>query len=1488
MTIRNCVVCLTLLALAAGAIAREHDYYKYLKYPARLAPGVGVDKIDQDGGPNAVGYKRRTVKWWPRKGQDIVDIPKGAPLRTWTRNTGRQDKEALAGICRSWTASDPEKFKAHLVGFRSFGTSGIDPSRNINQPLIPIAVLRMENGELRGVHNARFHSLMVSQADHDFIHKKWEQEFPKLYAQISHEPSLPRANTDIPLKLWEAQRPKFYAIDRGNDARYPRWGRRGSTLVFNTQHFHFIANPTIWGGNWGQPAYWVRPSDPKTQNLYRRNIMEFAENMWAYIEAAGGCMPFWRVPGENYKFIVQVRGGGSAGGWMHCGIGDANIAALGHEFGMPCGAWGGYFLFTQGNATQHLAVPGELQMFNGNFCYPWRNVNRGAYQSSLWCFVLGDNPHWGYGVPVVFGGFGSAVEWTAYHTVARLGQKKGLWKNGVRGFGDFFGEYAARMVTVDICEQYMLRSKYGMPEVSYVYPVYGRKNRYRISNAEAPRWCGYNIIRLKPDKDAKEIAIDFQGIYDPAQHSDWRACIVAVDGEGRARYSPLWNKGKMTFALEGSDKRLWLTVSASPSAFPIVGPGGPEMAWHMLGVHAPRYPWEATFTGCTPGTPHRLQGDVGNLDELYSINNQNKYLDYPTKSDVPIPIDAEEGKLAQEKLAAMAVRIKASLGAVEEKIASGQYGRNGWWTQRRLEILDDLETRVAFLRRNAKGRRHPNGGGFVSDNSKVARGAYVGPDAMVLDGARVEDNACVKEFAVVSGPKTVISGNAKIGGRAWVSGGDIKVSGNARILEGATVTGDRRTRHKHFKGQAAIAGSAVIKGDPFLYLAFADDQTIAGGAVVDYGAVVHNRDPGVFDKGRFYREIARFDKAPSLSGGVDAGALYANWQFNQPKAVLLEDSYVNNNGILHGKPGFADDGEHRCIVFNGKDQYAEAPPTVADFGELTIDLLVNRSAGKGGRLFDFGTGADECFFLSTGAQNGKPSLTARHKGKSYNLTASQGIPAGEWIRVRLELDGVTASIYIDGKQVAKKVFASAFAPRMVFIGDRPEGNFIACGRDKKEFFAGKMDHFRIYRKVHKDFNAVGPPPNALTQLAEWSEKDQDRHDAWEGRRKAAEAELRAGKYGQMQKEIGDLHKKRSALDDTAKLKELDAASRKVDQARGAIDRKIHEELRKLTKDQDAKTEKEIKALNEKINAISNELRNNSERKKLEEQIRACEKKRGEVDRQARESSKLKAMAAKADAADKKKLEAEEKVKELPELKKLLAPAEKEKDDKKKRELRDKYNRLLAARTASDPECQKAGVASRRIRRALQEAQRQEFENHPGRKKVARELDGLRKKLNALTAGLRDSHPQLSRLQESVSKTQAARHQARRQIEDRLRKAAAGDIKKADAARTAARQAIGDERKRIEERRKTSKEYADITARIEKLHKESSALRNDILRRGGLSGRNPYPGASEAKLKSLQEKFKYHTTADWDDRIPEEVKGNVPPKLKKWLVKWRGY
>ena len=282
MPCRYRVVCLTLFVLACRATGvspvnhgrdghATHDYYRHLKYPAKLVPGVALDKVEQEGGPDAVGYKRRTVQWWPRNGQDIVDVPKGVPLRTWTRNKGQTDKEALAGVCRTWARSDSETFKAHLIGFRGFGIETPDP--RFNYKLTPAAVLRMENGERRAVLAYPPFHMMVSQEDHDFIHGIWRKEWKKIQAAVS---------------------PDEYISNS--------YRRQDDSLVLETKHFTFVsASKTQYKTLW-----WMRPHEPEKQDLYRKGTLEFAENMWAHIEAAG-CSSLVLAPDHRLRAKICVR-----------------------------------------------------------------------------------------------------------------------------------------------------------------------------------------------------------------------------------------------------------------------------------------------------------------------------------------------------------------------------------------------------------------------------------------------------------------------------------------------------------------------------------------------------------------------------------------------------------------------------------------------------------------------------------------------------------------------------------------------------------------------------------------------------------------------------------------------------------------------------------------------------------------------------------------------------------------------------------------------------------------------------------------------------------------------------------------------------------------------------------------------------------------------------------------------------------------------------
>ena len=49
--------------------------------------------------------------------------------------------------------------------------------------------------------------------------------------------------------------------------------------------------------------------------------------------------------------------------------------------------------------------------------------------------------------------------------------------------------------------------------------------------------------------------------------------------------------------------------------------------------------------------------------------------------------------------------------------------------------------------------------------------------------------------------------------------------------------------------------------------------------------------------------------------------------------------------------------------------------------------------------------------------------------------------------------------------------------------------------------------------------------------------------------------------------------------------------------------------------------------------------------------------------------------------------------------------------------------------------------------------------------------------------------------------------------------------------------------------------------------------------------------SAVSAEELQQSLKYHTTADWDYTIVDDggrPESDIPPKLKKWLLRVRGY
>jgi len=261
--------------------------------------------------------------------------------------------------------------------------------------------------------------------------------------------------------------------------------------------------------------------------------------------------------------------------------------------------------------------------------------------------IIADDPNWGYAFSGSNGSQGVRHENTPMHTIARIGRDRGMWKKGdaIRGMGDLIAQWASRFVEFDCEMQAGFRQMFAAPLHQILYPLNRKEGLYRCNMAEAPEPFGCNHILLKPAKGASRITVDFRGHFDAATYSDWRVCIVAVDAQGRCRYSPLWNRGEMSLDLREGDQRYWLVVTATPTALLPAEPGTSRAANLLYEQdYAYRYPYDVKLTGCRPGGRNLPVGDHANFNlngpDYYATKAitggpRGRCYDWPHPSDTP-------------------------------------------------------------------------------------------------------------------------------------------------------------------------------------------------------------------------------------------------------------------------------------------------------------------------------------------------------------------------------------------------------------------------------------------------------------------------------------------------------------------------------------------------------------------------------------------------------------------------------------------------------------------------------------------------------------------------------------------------------------------------------------------------------------------------------------------------------------------------------------
>ncbi|NQT89500.1 hypothetical protein HQ560_22210, partial [bacterium] len=953
---------------------------------------------------------------------------------------------------------------------------------------------------------------------------------------------------------------------------------------------------------------------------------------------------------------------------------------------------------------------------------PYKNLFHGGYPGCLAYMLIADDPNWGYAFSGSIGSQGLRHENTPMHTIARIGRDRGLWKRGdaIRGMGDLMAQWASRFVEFDCELQAGMRQMFTAPLHHLLYPLDREEGLYRCNMAEAPEPFGCNHILLRPEPGAARITVDFRGHADPATYSDWRVCIVGVDGKGRCRYSPLWNRGEMSLDIRKGDQRYWLVVTATPTALLPAEPGSNRTSNLLYEQdYAYRYPYDVKLTGCRPGGPNAPIGAHGNWDlkgpEYYTTQAitggpRGRCYDWPHPSDTP------EYTRMKKRLEPIIPACRAYAKTLfDPKLFADRFG---WWHNRVLVSALFQDVRAKYLLDNAIGSRHPNGGGWVAGGCTVAPTAYVGPDCMVLDGAQVLDRAILEDNAIVSGKDVVIKDNARIFGGAVVCGA-AEVAGFARVSRNIS------NRHLHLTYNR--------EGHP---------------DAPDYEVKVY---PDMSIQ-RTTPEQRRFCYLATYLG------LEANYGMDREEAVLLEDLFQERgkpledllcyNGVLSGKPSFVVDGARRGYAFDGKTQYAELAPMIADFGAITVDVALKLSGSGERTVFDFGSAADHCFTLSVNP-SGAATLVTIVDGKKTSLTAP-ALAAGKWTTVRVEIDGKTMAIFYDNRKVASR--ASTFRPPDVFPGGCVKRNFIAAARDGTKCFQGAMDYVRIYSVVHDDFEKDGIVPEVssrrvdksfLGRFEAFKKLNAARLDAWKASPAAKEApSVDTSRLTTWIQQVAGIRREREGLG-KEKAAELEKAAKEFQKKYDAFRAELGKEF-------DARPdirEKQAKAdeLNKQVGAIRKELDGkNTElparRKLMDEAQRALgaieDNARKSVqtqvdptDKQIRELNKqyneLVAAARAKDAQYQTAHQAVEAVrKRMAALPKDGAPEEREKLRAERRTL-EQQRRLEERRVASAPDLVKVREESNVLRRTMDDIRRRAVDRAPGRTEAQAKLEVAR-------------------------------------------------------------------------------------------------------------------------------------------------------------------
>ncbi|WP_367873621.1 LamG-like jellyroll fold domain-containing protein [Luteolibacter sp. Populi] len=165
-------------------------------------------------------------------------------------------------------------------------------------------------------------------------------------------------------------------------------------------------------------------------------------------------------------------------------------------------------------------------------------------------------------------------------------------------------------------------------------------------------------------------------------------------------------------------------------------------------------------------------------------------------------------------------------------------------------------------------------------------------------------------------------------------------------------------------------------------------------------------------------------------------------------------------GTASGGLAFVTGMRGQAIDLDGTDDFVGLPAGVATHDEITVASWVNWDGGNDWqRIFDFGNGTEQHFFLSPKSGSNRMLLLIRKDGVEQSCDTTT-LALNQWVHVAATIGGGAMRLFVNGMQassVATALKASDIQPAANFIGD---SQFAA-----DPLYNGRIDEFQIYNKA---------------------------------------------------------------------------------------------------------------------------------------------------------------------------------------------------------------------------------------------------------------------------------------------------------------------------------------------------------------------------------------------------------------------------------------